>query len=171
MSKEICGFDANFLKQVRGLMEETDIEELEIEEGENRYIRVSKKKEPVAAAAPIHYAAPVAHHAPAAPVAASAPAAVSAPAAPAESKYDDETKYHKIKSPVIGTIYEAPSPDSPNFVKLGDSVSKDTTVCIVEAMKVMNEIKAEVKGKIVEISKANASPVATGETLFIVEKA
>ncbi len=174
MPKEIMGFDAQFLKQVKTLFQETTIEELEIAEGEDVYFRVSRKKETPVVSMPAPavsvmpaVAAPSPQPAPTAtPVAPTAPAA----SAPAASQYDDETKYHKIKSPIVGTFYEKPSPDSAPFVKIGDVVSPDTTVAIVEAMKVMNEIKAEVKGKIVQILKADASPVQANETLFIVEK-
>lgn len=176
MSKEVLGFDANFLKQIKSLMEETDIEELEIEEGEERYLRVSKKKAAQAMAMPA-YAAPAA---PAQPAHAHVPqqavhAAAEAPkpaahAAPTADKYADESKYHKVKSPVIGTYYECPAPDTPPFIKVGDQVSKDTTVCIVEAMKVMNEIKADIKGKVVDILKTSGSPVLSGDALVVIEK-
>jgi len=174
MAKEIMGFDSQFLKQVKSLFQETNIEEIEIAEGEEVYFRVSRKKptEPVAmqavSPAPVVQTAPVVA---AAPTPAPATAPTPAPsAAPASSPYDDESRYFKITSPIVGTFYEAPSPDSPPFVKVGDIVSPDTTVAIVEAMKVMNEIKAEVKGKIVQILKSNGSPVQAHEVLFIVEK-
>lgn len=173
MSKDIFGFDANFLKQIKTLMKETSIQELELEDGEKRYIKITKKGIPGAVqAAPVMQYAP----APAAQIPAGqhdTPAAKPAPAAPekVKSAYDDETKYFKIKSPVIGTFYASPSPTSPPYVKTGDRISKDTTVCIVEAMKVMNEIKAETQGKIVEILKSNSSPVLANEPLFIIEKA
>ncbi len=168
MAKEIFGVDSSVLREVKNLFKETNIEEIEMEEPEKFYIRISRKKQAgvvqtVAAPAPVHtHAAPVA----AAPVAAAAPAA----AAPASGQYDDESKYHKITSPVIGTFYTAANPEASPFVKVGDTVSPDTTVCIVEAMKVMNEIKAEVKGKIVQMIKANGDSVLNGEAMFIVEK-
>lgn len=174
MSKDIFGFDSNFLKQIKTLMKETSIQEIELEDGEKRYIKITKKgpsNGPVQVLSPVQYA-PSAVPAPA-PQAETA-AAKPAPAPAQEktkSQYDDETKYFKIKSPVIGTFYASPSPASPPFVKTGDRISKDTTVCIVEAMKVMNEIKADVQGKIIEILKSNASPVLANEPLFIIEKA
>ena len=79
-------------------------------------------------------------------------------------KAEDNSTY--IRSPMVGTFYTAPSPDSPPFVKTGDSVSEDTVVCIVEAMKVMNEIKAELKGKIAEIMIDNGESVEYGQPLF-----
>jgi acetyl-CoA carboxylase biotin carboxyl carrier protein len=177
MSKEIMGFDSQFLKQIKSLFQETNIEEIEIAEGEDVYFRVSRRKEvsPLSVSAPS--VAPVVQMPVApvqpmpAPTSAPAAAAASAPSStPSSSEYDDETRYFKVKSPIVGTFYEKPSPDSPPFVKVGDVVSPDTTVAIVEAMKVMNEIKAEVKGKIVQILKTNGSAVQAGEALFIVEK-
>jgi acetyl-CoA carboxylase biotin carboxyl carrier protein len=171
MSKDVFGFDANFLKQIKTLMKETGIQELEIEDGDKRYIKISKKNcaAPVTQYVQMAPAAAPAHAAPHAETSASKPAQTVQEKA--KSAYDDETKYFKIKSPVIGTFYASPSPASPPFVKVGDRISKDTTVCIVEAMKVMNEIKAETQGKIVEILKSNSNPVLANEPLFIIEKA
>lgn len=87
-----------------------------------------------------------------------------------EQKTEKEKKdYLQIKSPMVGTFYRAPAPDAPPFVDLGDIVRPGQTVCIVEAMKIMNEIKAEVSGKIVEIPVKNEQPVEFGQVLFILE--
>ena len=171
MAKEIFGVDSSVLREVKNLFKETNIEEIEMDEPEKFYIRISRKKTGTAApvsASPVHTAA-----APAPVAAAPAPAAAAAPAAPAPAagQYDDEARYFKIKSPVIGTFYAAPSPDASPFVKVGDTVSPDTTVCIVEAMKVMNEIKAEVKGRIVQGLKNSGDSILNNETMFVVEKA
>jgi acetyl-CoA carboxylase biotin carboxyl carrier protein len=171
MAKEVFGYNIDFLKQVKKLLKEANIASLEIEDGENRLIKISKKTHPEysAAAQTIIPAQPHPHslqQANAASQALSQAVPVSK-----ESAYSDEAKYHKIKSPVIGTFYESPVPGTPAFVKVGDTVSKDSTVCIVEAMKVMNEIKADVQGKIIEILKANSASVQAQEALFIVEKA
>lgn len=88
---------------------------------------------------------------------------------PAETPPPKPENVIEITSPIVGTFYEAPSPDSPPFVKVGDKVSPDDTVCIVEAMKMMNEIKAEVSGKIVAIKVKNADSVQQGAVLFEVE--
>lgn len=77
----------------------------------------------------------------------------------------------EIKSPMVGTFYSSPSPDSDPFVQIGQEVSKDTVVCIVEAMKVMNEIQAEVQGKVKKVMVDNATPVQFGQVLFLVEPA
>ena len=106
-------------------------------------------------------AAPVA----AAPVAApSAPAAKAASAEPASGK-----KTLEIKSPMIGTFYRSGNPDTPPFVSVGDKVSKGQTVCIIEAMKLFNEIESEVSGTIVKVMVENASPVEYDQVLFVVE--
>ena len=174
MSKDVFGFDVNFLKQVKTLFKETNIEEVEIEEGENQYLRVSRRKPaPVVqtVSAPLIQQPVTVQQQPAQP-AQSAEKAVTPQAAPKAEKspYEDETKYAKIKSPIVGTYYEAASPGAPAFVKTGDSVNPDTVVCIIEAMKVMNEIRSEVKGKIVQMNKQNGASVQANEVLFIIEK-
>ena len=166
MAKDVFGFDVNFLKQVKSLFKETNIEEVEIEDGENLYLRVSRKK-----AAPIPvvqtYAAPVQQQ----PLQQAVQnTQVKVAAKPEVAQYDDEKKYYKIKSPIVGTFYEAASPGAPAFIKVGDMVSPDSAVCIIEAMKAMNEIKAEVKGKVVQILKQNGGSVLANDVLFIVEK-
>jgi acetyl-CoA carboxylase biotin carboxyl carrier protein len=112
-------------------------------------------------------AAPVAL---AAPVAAPVPALAAAPAAKAAEKAPEKPG-HMVSSPFVGTFYRAPSPDSPAFVDVGSVVKKGQVLCIVEAMKLMNEIEAEVEGKIAEIYVLNATPVEFGEKLFRIEPA
>lgn len=125
----------------------------------------------VAAPAPAP-AVPVAPAVLAAPVAAPVPAA-AAPAAPAAkaAEKSPEKPGHLVTSPFVGTFYRAPSPDSPPFVDVGSTVKKGQVLCIVEAMKLMNEIEAEVDGKIAEILVLNATPVEFGEKLFRIESA
>ena len=98
---------------------------------------------------------------PAAPVAA---ASVSAPAAAPAPK--ETSNFIEITSPMVGTFYSAPSPDSPAYVTVGQDVSEDSVVCLIEAMKVMNEIKAEVRGVVAEIVAENGKPVQFGQVLF-----
>jgi len=118
----------------------------------------------VQAAAPAQIAAPA--PAPAAP-AAPAPAA---PAAPATSEAtSDDSKYVTIKSPMIGTFYRSPGPDKDAFVSVGDTISNGSTVCIIEAMKLFNEIEAEVSGKIVKVLVDDATPVEYDQPLFLVD--
>ena len=99
--------------------------------------------------------------------AAAAPAVADA-AAPAKTEVADG---HEITSPMVGTFYAAPSPESPAYVKVGDTVSEDTVVCIIEAMKVMNEIKAEARGVITQVLVENAKPVEFGQPLFKIRPA
>jgi acetyl-CoA carboxylase biotin carboxyl carrier protein len=101
----------------------------------------------------------------AAPAAASAPATKAAPAAEAASG----KKMLEVKSPMIGTFYRSGNPDTPAFVSVGDKVSKGQTVCIIEAMKLFNEIESEVSGTIVKVLVENASPVEYDQVLFVVE--
>lgn len=114
-------------------------------------------------------AAPVAAHAPV--MAAPAPAAVAAPAAPAAASAADAGtgNYITVKSPMIGTFYRRPSPDKPNFVEVGDEVSVGKVVCIIEAMKLFNEIESEVKGRIVKVLVEDSSPVEYDQPLFLVD--
>ena len=102
--------------------------------------------------------------APAAPAAPVAPQA-STPAAPAE----DDSKYITIKSPIIGTFYRKPAPDKPLFVEVGQSIAEGDVLCIIEAMKLFNEIESEVSGKIVKILVDDASPVEFDQPLFLVD--
>lgn len=97
-----------------------------------------------------------------------APAAASVAAAPAVNENEGLIE---IKSPMVGTFYRSPAPDADVFVQVGQDVSQDTVVCIIEAMKVMNQIQAEVKGKIKKILVDNATPVQFGQALFLVEPA
>lgn len=99
-----------------------------------------------------------------------APAALPAAAAPpAATKADDTSKYITIKSPMIGTFYRKPSPDKPLFVEVGSEVTPGKVVCIIEAMKLFNEIESEVKGKIVQVLVEDQSPVEYDQPLFLVD--
>lgn len=100
-------------------------------------------------------------------VAAAAPAAPVANAATAAQ--DDDSKYTVIKSPIIGTFYRKPSPDKPNFVEIGSSVKVGDTLCVIEAMKLFNDIESEVSGKIVKILVEDSSPVEFDQPLFLVD--
>jgi len=118
---------------------------------------------------------PVVTVAPAPPVATPAPAPAPAPAktepAPAPSATDDDNnpRYKQIKSPMVGTFYRSASPDKPPFVKVGDSVDVGSKVCIIEAMKLFNEIESELKGKIVKVLVEDASPVEYDQPLFLID--
>jgi acetyl-CoA carboxylase biotin carboxyl carrier protein len=98
-------------------------------------------------------------------------AAVSAPAAPpvVEAAVEDNSKYITIKSPMIGTLYRKPAPDKPMFVEVGSTISKGDVVCVVEAMKLFNEIESEISGKIVKVLVDDSSPVEFDQPLFLVD--
>lgn len=161
-------------KEIQDLIKfvaKSGVSEVELEQKDFKItIKTSKEVEMekqiiVQAAAP----APAAIAAPAPVVAAPAPAA-AAPAAPAPAA-DDDSKYITVKSPMIGTFYRSPGPDKDAFVSVGDSFSKGDTVCIIEAMKLFNEIEAEVSGKIVKVLVDDASPVEYDQPLFLVDPA
>jgi acetyl-CoA carboxylase biotin carboxyl carrier protein len=105
----------------------------------------------------VSYSGPPAQPAPASAPAASAPAPAETPATPSGIE---------IKSPMVGTFYSSPSPDSPIFVSVGQEITPDTVICIIEAMKVMNEVKAEVAGTVTEICAENGKPVQFGQVMF-----
>lgn len=115
-----------------------------------------------AAPAPAAAPAPVA----AAPVSAPAPAATPAPA---EEQSADDSKYVTVKSPIIGTFYRSPGPDKDPFINVGDTIAVGDTVCIIEAMKLFNEIESEVSGKIVKVLVDDSSPVEYDQPLFLVD--
>jgi acetyl-CoA carboxylase biotin carboxyl carrier protein len=147
-------FDLRRIRRLVELMKEHDLGELDLRQGETR---IQLRRGGPAAASP----APVA--------VAAAPAA--APAAPADATPASADAAHiaLIKSPMVGTFYAAPDPDSPPYAKVGDHVGPDTTCCIVEAMKVFNQIPAEVSGKIVAVLVENGMPVEFGQPLFKVD--
>jgi len=155
------------IKNLRALVKmitDTDITEFEMENAEEKIIiKRGPDKEYVQFAAPSATAAPAPVAALAAPVAASAASAAAEPAV-----VDD--KYETINSPIVGSFYLKPSPEADAFAEVGTIVEAGQTVCLVEAMKLFNEIEAEFKCKIVEILKADAAPVEFGEPLFKVER-
>jgi acetyl-CoA carboxylase biotin carboxyl carrier protein len=106
---------------------------------------------------------------PAAPAAAAATAPAADAAAPASSAGPDESKLVAVKSPMVGTFYRSSSPDKPAFVKVGDSINKGDVVCIIEAMKLFNEIESEVSGTIVKVLVEDAQPVEYDQVLFMVD--
>lgn len=117
----------------------------------------------------LQQAAPIAMSAPMAAPVAPAPVADVAPATPAAPAEDENSKYITITSPMIGTFYRKPSPDKSLFVEIGDTVQPDSVVCVVEAMKLFNEIESEVSGKIVKVLVEDSSPVEFGQPLFLVD--
>ena len=152
--------DLRKLKKLIDLVEESGIAEIEVAEGEEK-VRITRS---LAAPQPVYAAAPAVAAAPAPAAAAAAPvAAEGAPAAPARDLSKAQT------SPMVGTFYRAPGPNAPVFVEVGQSVNAGDTLCIIEAMKLMNEIEAERSGVVKEILVENGQPVEFGEPLFIIE--
>ncbi|KQQ54931.1 acetyl-CoA carboxylase biotin carboxyl carrier protein subunit [Pseudomonas sp. Leaf127] len=149
--------DIRKVKKLIELLEESGIDELEIREGEES-VRISRHSKTPAQPyyAPAPMAAPVA--APAAPVAAPVAEAPSAPV----------LNGHVVKSPMVGTFYRTPAPTSPAFVEIGKTVKKGDTICIVEAMKMMNHIQAEASGVIESILVENGQPVEFDQPLFTI---
>ncbi len=145
------------------MMKENDIVELELEEGD---FSVALRKQGAFAAAMQPMAAPMPMMQ-AMPAAAAAPAAAPVPAPAAAA----DPGVGQIKSPIVGTFYRAPSPEMAAFVQEGDTVKKDTVVCIIEAMKIMNEIRAEADGKIEKVLVESGEPVEYGQPLFLIRKA
>jgi acetyl-CoA carboxylase biotin carboxyl carrier protein len=153
--------DLNYVKKLIKLLTESDVEELEIEE-EGKKIRLTKARPasaPFAMPPPPMAAYSVPQAVPAAPAAAP-------PAAPVPA----DAHLHEVKSPIVGTFYRAPAPDAAPFVQVGSAVEPGTVLCIVEAMKLMNEIECDVAGKITKILVENGQPVEYDQTLFLVEK-
>jgi acetyl-CoA carboxylase biotin carboxyl carrier protein len=150
--------DINKLKELVALMAEHDLSEVDIKD-EKESISLKRGTTQVVQAAPQYAApAPIAAAAPAAAPAAPAPAAAPAAASPLAT----------IDSPMVGTLYLAPNPDSPPFVKPGQQVTPDTTVCLIEAMKVFNEIKAEKTGIVEQVLVKNGEAVEFGQKLFAI---
>ncbi|MBK9516534.1 MAG: acetyl-CoA carboxylase biotin carboxyl carrier protein [Anaeromyxobacter sp.] len=152
------GFSIEDVKKLVSLVEKTDVTHIAWTRGAEKVVIRRGTVTPIAAPAPVFHAAPVA-----APVLA-ALAAPAPAAAKAEAKADAPGVY--VSSPFVGTFYRAPSPDSPVFTDVGQKVKKGQVLCIVEAMKLMNEIECEVDGTVAEILAQNATPVEFGEKLF-----
>ncbi len=151
------------IKQVVDLMKKSDLSEFEIQDQDFK-LRIKRDlpgRAPIAAPAAPAAAAPAPVAAAPAPVAAAAPA----PAAPAAA--DPSIKL--VTSPMVGTYYATPSPDNPPFVTVGSPIKADSVVCIIEAMKVMNEIQSEISGTVVECLVANGTSVEFGQPLFRVK--
>lgn len=158
--------DIQKVRELVKLVEHSGIEQLEIVDKDTT-IRIQKS--PAAAVGVPQMAAP--QPVPAAVIAAApAPAPEAAPAAaPAPAADPARARWKELRSPIVGTFYGAPAPTSPNFVNVGDRVSKGQPLCIIEAMKVMNEIEAEMDGTIREILVENGSPVEAEAVLFLVD--
>ena len=147
--------DLEFIERLLNLLSESNADEIEIEEDGKR-IKVAKRSAP----------APVTREVVVPPPSAPAQAATPVPAAqPAVA-----AGQHEIKSPIVGTFYRSPAPDAAPFVEVGSVVQAGTVLCIVEAMKLMNEIESDIEGKIVKILVENGQPIEYDQPLFLIEK-
>jgi len=154
--------DIRKVKKLIELLEESNVQEIEIKEGEES-VRISRGG--AVAAAPVAYAPPPA---PAAPAAAAQPAAAAseAPTAKAEPAAHSGTA---VKSPMVGTFYRSPAPDAPAFVEVGQTVNKGDVICIVEAMKMMNQIESDVSGTVEAILVDDGQPIEFDQALVIIK--
>jgi acetyl-CoA carboxylase biotin carboxyl carrier protein len=158
--------DLDFVRGLIAAVDESGIDSLEINRGGTR-IRIAKTPAgsavAVGAAVPAHEARPPAAAPPAAATAAAPEASAPAPAAAPNDRYTD------VSSPMVGTFYRAPAPEAPPYVEVGSHVTKGQTLCILEAMKLMNELESELDGVVREILVSNADPVEFGQVLFRIE--
>jgi acetyl-CoA carboxylase biotin carboxyl carrier protein len=153
--------DIRKVKKLIELLDESGIAEIEITEGEES-VRISRYSQSAPAApAPVAVAAPAA-----APAAAAPAAAAPAPAAPAEPEEDG----FLVSAPMVGTFYAASSPGAAPYVQVGDRVNEGDTLCIIEAMKMMNQIDADVSGVVKSIRVQNGEPVEYGQTLIVIDQ-
>jgi len=153
--------DLRKLKKLIDLVQESGIAELEITEGEEK-VRIARGGAVTVAQAQAQAAAPAT---PPSAAPAPAPSAAPAPAAPEPPAASDG---HAMKSPMVGTFYRAPSPDAKPFVEVGQVVKEGQTICVIEAMKLMNEIEADASGTVKAILVENGQPVEYGQALFII---
>jgi acetyl-CoA carboxylase biotin carboxyl carrier protein len=157
--------DIRKVKKLIELLEESGIAEIEITEGEEA-VRISRYPATAPAAAPVLQApAPVAI--PVTPQAAAAPAPAAAPETPPPGA--DTGGDHRVAAPMVGTFYRSSSPEAEPFVKVGDTIQAGDTLCIIEAMKMMNQIEADVSGKVLSCEIENGEPVEYGQALFVIE--
>ena len=156
--------DIRKVKKLIELLETSSVDEIEIHEGDGS-VRVSRHRDPPASPVHHYYAAPGAGLAPAAP-------AGTAPAAGVEAESEIERQLppgYVVTSPMVGTFYQASSPGSKPFVTIGQRIAPGDTLCIIEAMKILNQIESEVAGEVTAILAENGHPVEYGEPLFVID--
>jgi acetyl-CoA carboxylase biotin carboxyl carrier protein len=159
--------DLRKLKTLIDLVAESGIAEIEVTEGEDkvRIVKHGPAPQHAAASAPQAYFVPAPAPTAAAPAVAAAPAQAPAASAPASPP---ETRGTVVKSPMVGTFYRCPSPGAASFVEVGQTVKQGDTLCIIEAMKLLNEIEAEVAGNVLEVLVENGQAVEYGQPLFVI---
>lgn len=160
--------DLAYIKKVIKLIEKSEVDEIEIEE-EGKKIRVAKSK-PVSVPASVPLPPQVAIRDPL-PLPVQQPVLARAESVPEiPPVLAPEQQYHEVRSPIVGTFYRAPSPDAEPYVQVGQRIRSGDVLCIIEAMKLMNEIESDVEGTIAKILVENAKPVEYNQLLFLIEK-
>jgi acetyl-CoA carboxylase biotin carboxyl carrier protein len=157
--------DLSYIKKIIKLVENSSIDELELEE-EGAKIKVARHRNSGVSMQTANPATVAISHTVPSPI----PHGVE-PAKPVTSSSPQETQYHEVRSPIVGTFYRAPAPDADPYVDIGQTVKVGTVLCIVEAMKLMNEIESDCEGRVVKIIAENGKPVEYNQVLFLVEKA
>ncbi|MBI3194165.1 MAG: acetyl-CoA carboxylase biotin carboxyl carrier protein [Ignavibacteriae bacterium] len=152
--------DINYVKKLVRLLEQSAVDEILIEE-EGTKIRVAKNAPQIVQTSPV--SVPMSVPQP--------PVVANAEASKAEATHTAKpgATYHEVKSPMVGTFYRSPAPDADTYVDVGSAVQKGSVLCIIEAMKLMNEIESDVSGRVVKILVENAQPVEFNQTLFLIE--
>lgn len=163
--------DINYLKQLLEIFDTSTVNDLRIEqEGVSIKLSKSVKKEEIAVQSMPAFAYPAMQMPQAADAPHAAPAMAVAQPEPAPAPQEPAKNLHEIRSPIVGTFYRAPSPDSPVYVEVGQAVSPGQVLCIVEAMKLMNEIECDAYGKVAKIMVENGQPVEYNQLLFLIEQ-
>jgi len=162
--------DLQYVRKLVKLLSESAVDEIEIEE-EGTKIRVARNSHGIQVVPAAAYPQVIPQVPASQGMAPTAPPQGVAPSAPPATPEAPPPGLHEIKSPIVGTFYRSPAPDAASFVQVGSVIRPGTVLCIVEAMKLMNEIEADVAGKIVRIMVENGQPVEYDQTLFLVEKA
>jgi acetyl-CoA carboxylase biotin carboxyl carrier protein len=155
--------DLNYLKKITKILTESGVDEIEIEE-EGLKVRISRHSQNNS----VHVIPSSQMMQPMQTQSQQIPTAGHVEK-PAPSVASAESKYHEVKSPIVGTFYRAPAPDADSYVEIGQTIQKGTVLCIIEAMKLMNEIESDVSGKLVKILVENMQPVEYGQVLFLIE--
>ncbi len=165
--------DLNYIKKLVKLVDESGVDEIEIEE-EGTKIRISKSRQNSSAVPAYFPSGSFGQFIPqpqAAPASAADPGANPAPAVEAAAPKAEAKKYHEVRSPIVGTFYSAPAPNADPYVQVGSTVQPGMVLCIIEAMKLMNEIESDAAGKVVQILVENGQPVEYNQPLFLIEPA
>lgn len=161
--------DLKEIKKILDMIAESDVNQVTIEEGDFK-IKVKKTPDVAQSSAPVQYQMPATPQQPsqAQPPASQQQSGGGHSSAASESQQEEEPDGNVVKSPIVGTFYRAPSPDAEEFVKVGDQVEKGQTLCIVEAMKIMNEIESEFSGEVKKILVENGEAIEFEQPLFII---